>query len=143
MQANFDRIITLLRDELERREKRHQEQLREATHAPARILPSQNTISKRIWSEPPRVVSWIHDLPTTTHSVPSYNSAPANTTPLSTLPGYFIPRQQSTHSVTQDNTAALLSIQTQAHAYQMLMQCRPKFKFTGNQNKINFEAFVL
>ena len=44
---------------------------------------------------------------------------------------------------TRDDTAALLSIQTQAHAYQMLMQRRPKFKYTGDHKKIDFEAFVL
>ena len=76
MQANFDRKIILLRDELERREKRYQEHLREATHTPAHTLPSQNTISQRIWSEPPQVVIWVHDLPTTTQSVPSYNPMP-------------------------------------------------------------------
>ena len=203
MQADCDRKIALLRDEWELREKRHQEQLRAAAHAPARTLPSQNTSSQGTRSEPARVVSWVQDLPTSstsipsartttvtyttaslsnsytrpithTQSVPACNIASPNATPFSALPGYFIPRQQSTHSApvpgqiiddtlplrsiasepilpnchisaqgARDDTAALLSIQTQAHAYQMLMQRRPKFKFTGDHKKIDFEAFVL
>ena len=123
MQADCDRKIALLRDEWEMREKRHQEQLRAAAHAPARTLPSQNTSSQGTRSEPARVVSWVQDLPTSstsipsartttvtyttaslsnsytrpithTQSVPSCNIAPPNATPFSTLPGYFIPRQQ-------------------------------------------------
>ena len=39
-------------------------------------------------------------------------------------------------------TLSLLAIQTQSHAYQMLVQRRPKYKFTGDHKKIDFDAFM-
>ena len=39
-------------------------------------------------------------------------------------------------------TQSLIAIQTKAHAFSLLTQRRPKFKFTGENKKVDFESFI-
>ena len=59
-------------------------------------------------------------------------------------PSVSKPRSIATVASTATVTASspLLDIQTQSHAYSMLVQRRPKSKFSGETKKLDFEAFL-
>ena len=71
------------------------------------------------------------------------------------VPGLSVPTPAATHSGTFATSAPsvppaapaiavdpLLEIQTQSHAFSMIMQKRPKIKFSGENKKLDFESYL-
>ena len=93
----------------------------------------------------------------TSATVPAINSLPSQS---SFTPAFFAPQAQvhslvtpslhptppssaMVHAPANDQAAmSLLAIQTESHAYQMLVQRRPKHKFSGENKRIDFESYL-
>ena len=89
--------------------------------------------------------------PTTFMSTPAFPAAHSQSVPVMTASNHAVPPQMSFSGqapVSQPSyavdaaTQSLIAIQTQSHAYQMLVQKRPKHKYTGDNKHIDFESFL-
>ena len=81
--------------------------------------------------------------PFTATSIPSAFSLPLAHNPTATAPSLHSAQiSLGQLSTNEQATMSLLAIQTESHAYNMLVQKRPRYKFTGENHKIDFESYL-
>ena len=104
-----------------------------------------NTVPAPIFTYPAPIMS-ANIAPRTSIRQPRTNNAIANAMPGSAA-GPSALSNPASHATAAPAAAVissnpLLDIQTQSHAYTMLVQRRPKTKYSGEHKKVDFEAFM-
>ena len=69
------------------------------------------------------------------------NSSPSSMPNLANMSQMHVPVSQPSF-VSDPATQSLIQIQTESHAYNMLVQKRPKHKYTGDNRHIDFDSFL-
>ena len=109
-------------------------------NTPFTCAPCTTSVTSSTWTTTP---GFPIPRPFTATSVPSGFSLPAALNPTLAAPStHSAPLSLGQLSANEQATMSLLAVQTETHAYNMLVQKRPRYKFTGENHKIDFESFL-